>query len=146
MSLEELAGDMEGLPELGPVPADQEYEVELTRLIRGTSSEEKGGRSYLMASLDFPEVATAQELSHFIGFIPEAGDSSKQATKEKMAIRDFLRGMNLPFSILAAFEETENGAICRQAVGSKGRCIVGCKTDKRDGKLVNFIKQWTTVV
>jgi hypothetical protein len=143
MTLDYLATELEQCPEIAPVPGDQEYRLKLTRLTLGTQEEAKGGRQYLMATVDFPDVPTAEEMTIFVGFVPAAGDGSKEAIRSKNDIKDFCSAFNIPLSMLSEFDESQERPTLKSVEGLEARAMIGLRKSRRnEDRNENFVKQY----
>jgi hypothetical protein len=138
-----MINEIETAPEIGPLPGDVEYEVSILKLEKrmGGDAGAWAGKEFLMVTLDVPAEPTCESFNHMMK-LPDQGDTSKEAVRERNAVKEFAQGFGIPLRSLFEFDDSEPPR-CQAAVGSTARIVLGQREDKRTpGKFQNVIKQY----
>jgi hypothetical protein len=139
MSLEELANELETMPDLAPVP-DGLYRVVITRFEKGKQNPEKGDRDYWRPMLDVEGEPSAKEVSLFLGFVPQGNETGPGVDRDKLRLKNFLRAFSLPFRIITTLPEGEYGTY-DEAVGASAEVTLGVHKGS-NGEDENYVRQW----
>ncbi len=140
---EDFLSQIENAPEIAPVKGDVEYTVSILKFEKriGGDAGSWAGQEYFMVTLMLPDEPTAQDFTYMMK-LPANGDGSKEANRERNAIRDFMLAFKLPRTALIDFDDSDPPR-SQSAVGCTARAILKLAPDKRNpGQFQNGIKQW----
>lgn len=121
--------DLSDVPELSPVPADEEYDLRIIKAQDVTS--DNTGRSGIMLIAEIKDVENAENIFHRIWLPMEGDDEAKQMVMWRM-IKEFMTALGLDPS----------GAETEDFQGLEFSAIIGVEDDN-NGRPRNFIKRVT---
>lgn len=89
--------DVSAIPDLGPVPGNKVYDIQLRelQLKRGSSEGKWAQEVYIQALIDFPNEPTGATMFKLVARIPHREDASADAAQARSQLKEFLLGFDL---------------------------------------------------